>query len=196
MASDADIRRAPALNAVMPSGELGILLFILMEIMFFGGLISAFLVLRANGVAAWPPAGQPRLPVGVTGINTFVLLLSGVAVGRAVAVVRNGGRSATRWLVASAVLGATFLAVQGVEWIRLVGFGLTMTSSLYGATFYVLIGVHGCHVAGGLVGLLVVLARALRGAYTPSDHEGPRLCRMYWWFVVGIWPVLYGLVYF
>ena len=196
MASDTDIRRAPALNAVMPSGELGILLFILMEIMFFGGLISAFLVLRADGIANWPPAGQPRLPVGVTGVNTFVLLLSGVAIGRAVAAVRSGGRSATRWLAAAVLLGAAFLVVQGVEWVRLVGFGLTMTSSLYGATFYVLIGVHGCHVAGGLVGLLVGLVRARSGTYTPSSHEGLRLARMYWWFVVGIWPVLYGLVYF
>ena len=196
MALDTDIRRAPALNAVMPSGELGMLLFILMEIMFFGGLISAFLVLRAGGAAEWPPAGQPRLPVGVTGVNTFVLLLSGAAIGRAVAVVRKGGRSTTRWLVAAVLLGATFLMVQGVEWVRLVGFGLTMTSSLYGATFYVLIGVHGFHVAGGLVGLLVGLVRARRGAYTSSDHEGLRLCRMYWLFVVGIWPVLYGLVYF
>ncbi len=63
MASDTEIRRAPALNAVMPSGELGMLLFILMEIMFFGGLISAFLVLSADSGAGWPPAGQPRLPV-------------------------------------------------------------------------------------------------------------------------------------
>jgi heme/copper-type cytochrome/quinol oxidase subunit 3 len=196
MVSDADIRRAPALNAVMPSAELGMLLFIPMEIMFFAGLISAFLVLRADGAATWPPAGQPRLPVVVTGINTFVLLLSGVAAERGVAALRNGGRSTKGWLGAAIALGATFLAIQGVEWIRLVGFGLTMTSSLYGATFYVLIGVHGCHVAGGLVGLVVVFARVLHGPRTPSDDEVPRMWRMYWWFVVGIWPVLYGLVYF
>jgi len=183
------------MNAVMPSGELGMLLFILMEVMFFAGLISAFLVLRADAPAGWPPPGQPRLPVGVTGVNTFVLLLSGLTMSRAVAAFGKGGKG-TRWLAVSAVLGGIFLAVQGAEWVRLVGFGLTMTSSLYGATFYVLIGVHGCHVAGGLIGLLVTLARARRGAYTSSDHEGPRLCRLYWWFVVGIWPLLYGLVYF
>jgi len=59
----------------------------------------------------------------------------------------------------------------------------------------VLIGVHGLHVAGGLVGLLIVLARALRGVHAPGEST-LRLCRMYWWFVVGIWPVLYRLVYF
>ena len=172
------------------------LLFISMEIMFFAGLISAFLVLRADGATTWPPPGQPRLPVGVTGVNTVVLLLSGVAVGRGVAALRKGGRNAQGWLVASIVLGSTFLAIQGVEWVRLVGFSLTMASSLYGATFYVLIGAHACHVAGGLVALAVVFGRALRGAYTPSTNEGPRVCRMYWWFVVGIWPVLYRLMYF
>ncbi len=101
----------------------------------------------------------------------------------------------TGWLLVSAILGTGFLMVQGIEWVRLVDFGLTMTSSLYGSTFYVLIGVHGLHVAGGLVGLLVVLAQVLREVHATGDRS-LRLCRMYWWFVVGIWPVLYLLVYF
>jgi heme/copper-type cytochrome/quinol oxidase subunit 3 len=180
----------------MPSGELGMVLFILMEIMLFGGLISAFLVLRAGAMADWPPVGQPRLPVVVTGVNTVVLLLSGVAAGLAVSSLGRGRRRLVGWLTAATVLGAIFLLVQGVEWVRLVGYGLTMTSSLYGATFYVLIGVHGLHVAGGLIGLLVTLARAGRGTYGPGRDQGLKLCRMYWWFVVGIWPVLFGLVYF
>lgn len=195
--ADTLARRAPAPNAVMPSGELGMLLFILMEIMFFAGLISAFLVLRADGGASWPPPGQPRLPVGVTGVNTVVLLLGGLTASRAVAAATRGKqRRLVQWLGISAASGSIFLAVQGVEWVRLVGYGLTMTSSLYASTFYVLIGVHGIHVAGGLIGMFVVLARAIRGDCGPNADQGVRLCRMYWWFVVGIWPVLYGLVYF
>ena len=187
--------RAPAPAAILPSGELGLLLFILIEIMFFGGLISAFLVLRAGSVSDWPPIGQPRLPLIVTAVNTFVLLLSGLALSLAVRT-RRDGRRLVGWLVVAALLGSTFLLIQGLEWMRLVGYGLTMTSSLYGGTFYLLIGVHGLHAAGGLIGMLFTLTRAARGAYRPGHDQGIKLCRMYWWFVVGIWPVLYGLVYF
>jgi cytochrome c oxidase subunit 3 len=174
---------------------LGMLIFLGTEAMFFAGLISAFLILRA-GSGDWPPAGQPRLPVGVTGVNTLFLLLSGYTVHRAVAAVRGGRATAMRrWLLATALLGGIFLGVQGSEWIRLVSFGLTFTSSLYGATFYTLIGAHGLHVAVAMVALLFVLARAWRGRYTTENHTGVSLIRMYWFFVVGIWPVLYVLVY-
>jgi len=179
------------------NSALGLALFIATEVMFFAGLVSAFLVLRAGASAAWPPPGQPRLPVAVTGLNTLALLASGLAMHRALIVGRRrGGREAIGWLAPSAALGGAFLLVQGVEWVRLVGFGLTMTSSVYGGTFYTLIGAHAVHVFVGLVALLVVLVKARLGRYSPEDHEGLRLCRMYWTFVVGIWPVLYLLVYF
>ena len=101
----------------------------------------------------------------------------------------------TRWILATGVLGGIFLGVQGFEWIRLVKYGLTFTSSLYGATFYTLIGCHGLHVLVAVIALLVVIGRALGGRYTISEHTGVELCRMYWYFVVGIWPILYTLVY-
>ncbi len=198
MSTDADVAvRGPAQSAaVVPSAELGMALFILTEIMFFAGLISAFLVLRAGSQDAWPPVGQPRLPIAVTGFNTVALLLSGIALTRAVGRLRRGGgRGMTGWLATAAGLGALFLLVQGAEWVRLVGYGLTMTSSLYGGTFYVLVGAHGLHVLGALVALVVVVVRAHHGAYGPGNDQGPRLCLMYWWFVVGIWPLLYVLVY-
>ena len=88
-----------------------------------------------------------------------------------------------------------FLPVQGYEWIRLVRFGLTMSSRTYGTTFYTLIGTHALHVAGALVWLAVTAdpgaARArLRGAAAVL-----RACAMYWHFVVGLWPILFVAVY-
>lgn len=189
-------RRVPArTEPIVPSSELGMALFIMTEVMFFAGLIAAFLVLRAGTMGPWPPLGQPRLPVVVTGLNTLVLLASGFALTRAVRRLGRGGPGATGWLWAASVLGVVFLAIQGVEWVRLVGYGLTMTSSVYGGTFYTLIGVHGLHVLGALVALVVVAVRAQGGSYGPGRTQGPRLCLMYWWFVVGIWPLLYVLVY-
>jgi heme/copper-type cytochrome/quinol oxidase subunit 3 len=142
----------------------------------------------------WPPTGQPRLPVGVTGFNTAVLLASGWTVQRSLVALRAGVRPG-RWLEVTAVLGALFLGIQGSEWARLVGFGLTTTSSLYGGIFYTLVGAHALHVAVALVVLGVVTARARQGRYRADAAEGLELCRTYWLFVVAVWPVLYVLVY-
>jgi heme/copper-type cytochrome/quinol oxidase subunit 3 len=170
-------------------------LFLAAEVMFFAGLISAFAVLRAQA-PVWPPSGQPRLPVLATGLNTAVLLLSAWTMHRALAGRDRGERDLLRWLSATAMLGAVFLGVQGAEWVRMIQFGLTTSSSLYGATFYALVGAHGLHVLGALVALLAVRHGAARGRYQPGDSAALRPMAMYWMFVVAVWPLLYLLVYF
>ena len=165
------------------------------ESMFFGGLVMAFLQLRL-GASVWPPVGQPRLPLGLTAINTAVLLASSYALVRALRAVRAGDRRGlVLWLGRTGVLGALFLVIQGIEWVRLVRFGLTMASGVYGATFYTLIGVHGAHVAGAVAWLALVLWAATRGRYTADRHTSLACCAMYWHFVVALWPILYLLVY-
>jgi heme/copper-type cytochrome/quinol oxidase subunit 3 len=99
------------------------------------------------------------------------------------------------WLGWTAALGATFLAVQGIEWARLVHFGLAMSSGIFGAVFYTLIGAHGVHVLVALVWLTLVTWAATRGRYAARDHVGVAVCAMYWHFVVALWPILYLLVY-
>jgi heme/copper-type cytochrome/quinol oxidase subunit 3 len=165
------------------------------ESMFFGGLVAAFLMLRLNA-PAWPPPLQPRLPVGVTAINTLVLLASSVTFLRARRAIRaDDAPGLARWLGVTAALGALFLAVQGLEWARLVRFGLTVASGAYGAAFYTLIGTHGAHVLGALAWLGLVWTAAARGRYTARAHVGVATCAMYWNFVVALWPILYVLVY-
>jgi cytochrome c oxidase subunit 3 len=169
-------------------------IFLGTETMVFGALISGFLILRA-GSGQWPPLGQPRLPVGITGLNTLILLFSAYTMRRAVSESRGGSRAqVVQWLGATAVLGVTFLVVQGTEWVRLIDFGLGASSSLYGATFYTLIGCHGLHVLVAVVVLLAVLRGTLRA---PAERGAVRLqvCQLYWLFVVAIWPILYVLVY-
>lgn len=174
---------------------LGTVMFLGAEAMFFAGLIGAFLVFRI-GSAVWPPPFQPRLPTGITGINTMILLASAVTMHLAL---RAGRRSERRRLVRSlswtASLGAIFLVVQGYEWLRLLEFGLTVSSSVYGGLFYTLIGFHAAHVLGALIWLVMVGFNARRGKYTRQNHTGLQTCSMYWTFVVALWPVLYGLVY-
>jgi cytochrome c oxidase subunit 3 len=174
---------------------LGMLIFLGTEVMFFGGLISVFLILRA-GNPNWPPSGQPRLPVAVTAINTLFLLASAYTSQRALNAIRSDQTQANiKWLLMTAILGAIFLAGQGSEWLRLVRYGLTFRSSIYGGTFYTIIGCHALHVLGAMVCLLMVLKKALARSYSKVDYTGVALFRVYWIFVVGIWPVLYVLVY-
>ncbi|MDZ7267687.1 MAG: heme-copper oxidase subunit III [candidate division KSB1 bacterium] len=174
---------------------LGLLIFLGTEAMFFAGLISTFLILRAAG-GIWPPVDQPRLPVDVTAINSLFLLASALTMHRAVAAAREDRQKAlVSWLGATGGLGLIFLALQGREWIQLIRHGLTLTSSNYGATFYTLIGCHGLHVFAAVVVLTVVFARARQRRYRPDHLQGLELCRVYWFFVVALWPVLYGLVY-
>ncbi|MBI2159380.1 MAG: heme-copper oxidase subunit III [Candidatus Rokubacteria bacterium] len=175
--------------------KLGMLFFISGEIMFFGGLVSAFLVLRV-AAPVWPPPLQPRLPLGVTSVNTLVLLASSVAMVAALRALARGDRPGlVRRLVVTAGLGALFLLVQGYEWTRLVHFGLTLSSGVYGATFYTLIGAHAAHVLGALVWLAVTVALAARGRFADGRTGPLRACAIYWHFVVALWPILYVAVY-
>jgi cytochrome c oxidase subunit III len=183
---------SPAHPIRIPNAVLGVLIFLGAEAMLFAGLISACLVLRA-GSAAWPPLDQPRLPVVVTAVNTFILLCSGYTMWCAHAGIRRGHTGELqRWLGVSALLGGIFLLVQGTEWVQLIRYGLT---GVYGGVFYTLIGCHGLHVIGALIAVLVVLRGTARGQYTVRSHAAVTACQLYWFFVVAVWPVLYVLVY-
>lgn len=175
--------------------KVGMLIFLGAETMLFAGFVAAFLVFRL-GAPVWPPPLQPRLPVGVTAVSTAVLLLSGYTMWRALRAARDGDRAGLgRSLALTGLLGATFLAVQGFEWARLLTFGLTAPSGIYGGTFYTLIGAHAVHVLGALVWLSIILMGTRSGPSATPNQSRVLVFGMYWYFVVGLWPILYTLVY-
>ena len=189
---------APPMRPNAPVGSnawLAVLMFLGAEAMFFAGLIGAFLVFRVGSVI-WPPPFQPRLSLGVTGFNTLILLASAVTMRLALSRARvSDDPRLNRLLAATASLGAAFLVIQGYEWVQLIHFGLTVSSSVDGGLFYTIIGFHGLHVFGALIWLAVVCAKAWSGKYNRKNYVGLQTCAMYWVFVVALWPVLYGLVY-
>jgi cytochrome c oxidase subunit 3 len=165
------------------------------ELMLFAGLLGMYLVIRLS-VTVWPPADQPRLPILLTTLNTFVLFGSLVPMTAALrAISRDDGERAARALAITAALGTIFLAVQGFEWTRLVHHGLTLASSQYGAAFYVLIGCHALHVLAAVVWLATVTLLARRGRFTARRHAGLEMCGIYWYFVAALWAFLFPLVY-
>ncbi len=183
--------RLPAIDAA----RLGMLIFLGAETMLFAGFVAAYMVFRL-GAPVWPPPLQPRLPVGATGVNTGVLLLSGYTMWRALAAARAARRAdLLRRLAQTALLGIAFLSAQGYEWWRLLEFGLTAPSGVYGGMFYTLIGAHALHVLGALAWLSVILIRIGRARFTGEEHASLPVFAMYWYFVITLWPILYTLVY-
>ena len=181
----------PTTRKIISDGVIGMSLLIATELMFFAGLISAYIVNKAG--ASWPPPGQPRLPIEITAVNTFILLFSSITLYLFSKKYAEG--NGKKLLLVTMLLGITFVTIQGVEWIKLLQFGLTTTYSLYGAFFYTLIGAHGFHVIVGLCILLYLLLSVNKKSSNEKLLDRISACSMYWYFVVGIWHILYILVY-
>lgn len=173
------------------SAVLGMLLFLLVEAMMFAGLISAFMIVKSNALE-WPPPGQPRLPVERTLLNTFALLLSGGVLFWTGVVFRRDRRRALLPMGIAMALGAFFVAFQGYEWILLLREGLTLTSSQHGSFFYLIVGMHAAHALAALVALGWAWQRLSALRLPPGVFTA---VAVFWYFVVGLWPVLYWRVY-
>lgn len=176
---------------VISNGVLGMSLFVLTEIMLFAGMISVFNIVRASS-AVWPPPGQPRLPVEGTAINTLALLASGVCVFLAQRRFAVSRPSARLPLTLALVLAAFFVVFQGYEWIAMIAQGLTLTSSTLGSFFYLIVGTHALHVLAAIGLLFHAWRRHARGWLQPSQLA---TAAVFWYFVVGAWPLIYWRVY-
>ena len=179
---------------VVSNTRLAMLVVIAAESMLFAGLIGTYLVFRLS--RTWPPPDLPRLPLALTAANSILLFASLVPMTRALRAVRRDDRATlVRALELTALMGAFFLVVQGFEWVRLVRHGLTLGGSMYGATFYVLIGCHAAHVLAAVVWLTVTAFLARRGAFRATRHGALEMCGIYWYFVCALWVILFPLVY-
>jgi cytochrome c oxidase subunit 3 len=198
----------PLFDGALPAGRLlaadpppvsnariAMLAFIAFETMLFMGLLSGYTVLRW-GSAAWPPVGQPYLPIAVTWLNTFVLLGSCAPLILGARAHRRGEAApAVRGLGLAAAMGALFLGIQGYEWVRLLSHGLRIAGGTYGATFMILIGSHGLHVVGAVVWLGIVAIAAATGRLGPERGSVLDICAMYWYFVCLLWIAIFAMVY-
>jgi len=128
-------------------------------------------------------------------VNTFILLASSVSMELARSAARKGIQSAiTRWVGVTTLLGLGFLAGQIVVWRQLVAAGVYLPSTIHSSFFYVMTGLHGVHILGGLAGLGIVLSGAIRRQFTPASHEPLKVCSLDWHFMDGIWVYLFLLL--
>jgi cytochrome c oxidase subunit 3/cytochrome o ubiquinol oxidase subunit 3 len=172
--------------------KLGVWLFLASEVMFFGGLIAAFLHYKVNS----PSPQASALSVPLVGVNTFVLLTSSFTVVQGLAAIRRGSRRGLMgYLALTMLLGTAFLAGQGYEFVTLYREGITLQSSVFGSSFFTLTGFHGMHVLIGLLWAGSTLLRAARGRYSAEDHVGVEVFGLYWHFVDIVWIVLFTIIY-
>lgn len=184
----------PDRGRLVQNGVFGMAIAVFVEVMLFAGFISAFIIVRQSSPPGlWPPPDQPRLPIATTAFNTAMLLASGVMLFLAHrAFGRRGHRPAARLMGISILMGGFFVVLQGIEWARLIGQGLTLTSSQLGGFFYTIVGAHAAHAATAIL-VLAFHWRAMRvGRLSPSAFGAGQL---FWYFVVLMWPVIYWQVY-
>jgi cytochrome c oxidase subunit 3 len=172
---------------------LGMLLFIISEIMLFGAFFTAYFFIRVVGEAQWFPFDGWELPKVIAGINTAVLVSSSFTMHWALEGARRGNRRAMQvGLLTTALLGLTFLSVQVNEYVHV---GFSPQDNAQGTIFYGLTGLHGAHVAIGLTLLVFATLRAFRGHFTPKEHRGVEVPGIYWHFVDVMWIIVYSTVY-
>jgi cytochrome c oxidase subunit III len=175
---------------------LGILLFIVSEVMLFGAFFASYFFLRVVAAEGqpWPPEGF-ELPVAVAGVNTAILVSSSFTVHWALeSVRRENRRGLILGLAATFLLGATFLFIQINEYLHI---GFSARDDAFGSIFYGLTGLHGAHVTVGLILLAFANIRAWRGHFGPAakDHLGVEVPGIYWHFVDVMWIIVFTTVY-
>jgi cytochrome c oxidase subunit 3 len=171
---------------------LGMLLFIISEIMIFGAFFTAYFFIRIVNHDPWPVHGTD-LPEAVAGINTAILVSSSVTLHWALVSARNGNRFGMKaGMLTTFLLGLSFLTIQINEYIHI---GFAPHDSAQGTVFYSLTGLHGAHVFIGLCLLAFITIRTFRGHYSPESHRGMEVPGIYWHFVDVMWIVVYTTVY-
>lgn len=172
----------------------GMGLFIFSEVMLFASFFTAYFFIRVVQGQPWMPEGQ-ELPVAVAGANSVILLSSSLTMHWALEGIKNNNRQALKTgLLLTVLLGATFLGVQISEYAHL---GFLPKDSAQASAFFSLTGLHGAHVAVGLIILLVVTRRAFKGHYGPEKdkHWGVEIPGVYWHFVDVMWIFVFSSLY-
>lgn len=195
--------------------------FIFSEVMFFAAFFGTLFYLRViavpelgsfeqkilwpDFVANWPLSVSPTLAtpyevipaMGLPAINTLLLLTSGVALTWAHwGLLANKRKQLITGLALTVGLGVVFLSLQAHEYIEAwTHLNLTLSSGVYGATFYLMTGFHGLHVLIGAIILFVILCRSSAGHFSADNHFGFEAAAWYWHFVDVVWLILFVFVY-
>jgi heme/copper-type cytochrome/quinol oxidase subunit 3 len=184
----------PPTSTGLNTFKVGFWVFLGSETLFFGSLISTYMVYKNESVVG--PYTTEIFDIPLTSISTFVLLMSSLAMVLALdAVQRSWRKGGLIWIMATALLGATFLGFQAYEFTEFYHHGLKLQTNLLGSSFFVLTGFHGAHVTIGVIWLLILWLEAFRGRLPASRSLTLEIAGLYWHFVDIVWIVIFTLIY-
>ncbi len=178
----------------LSNAKLGMWAFLASECLLFGALISTFLLFGGREVQGLKPQDVYDIPF--TSVSSFVLLMSSLTMVLALAAIQRGDHSKLRvWLMATALLGMTFISGQVYEFTVFVKEGLSIKTNVVASSFFTLTGFHGVHVTGGILMLLSLFGMSLDGRLPTEKAEAVELVGLYWHFVDVVWIVIFTIVY-
>ncbi|RJF86193.1 bb3-type cytochrome oxidase subunit IV [Sphingomonas cavernae] len=185
-------------------------IFLLSDTFIFSCFLTSYMTMRASVTEAWPNASEVfaltiagnSIPLILIAIMTFVLISSSGTMAMAVNFgYRRDRRKTAALMFATALLGATFVGMQAFEWTKLIHEGVRpwgnpMGAAQFGASFFMITGFHGLHVSAGVIMLLIVASKVLRGHYDRSgDYSAVEIAGLYWHFVDLVWVFIFAFFY-
>ncbi len=185
-------------------------IFLLSDTFIFSCFLTGYMTVRVSATAPWPnPSevfalniGGVDVPLILIAIMTFVLISSSGTMAMAVNFAYRRERvPAAALMLATAALGATFVGMQAFEWSKLISEGVRpwgnpMGAAQFGSSFFMITGFHGLHVSAGVIYLLTVALRVLRGRYERGgNYQIVEIAGLYWHFVDLVWVFIFALFY-
>lgn len=177
------------------SAKLGIWAFLATEVLLFGGLFVTYTVFRIKYPAMFHD-GHMKLDRTVGAINTVVLICSSLSVALGIAAIRQGKVRVLRTcLLLTVACGATFLCVKYFEWSKHLAEGIGPGTDIFFSLYYMMTGLHGLHVIGGMAALSTMYVLAGRGRFSAEYHTPVEITGIYWHFVDLVWIYLFPMLY-
>ena len=178
----------------LPNIKLGMWIFLASECMLFGALISTYVLYRGASIKG--PYPKDVFDIPYTSVSSFVLLASSLTMVLALSAIQRGDQGKLRvWLLATAMLGMTFVGGQVYEFTAFYREGLSLSTNLFGTTFFVLTGFHGVHVTVGILMLLSLASLSFSGRLPQERSMTVELVGLYWHFVDIVWIIIFTVVY-
>jgi len=194
MAADHGVIEHPT-STGLDSRKIAMWVFLASDCMFFGSLISAYMISKGRSVVG--PYPDELINIPFTSVSSFVLLMSSLAMVLALAGIQRGNLRQFRiWTLSTGLLGLIFLGGQIYEFYEFNHHGLTLSRNLFGSSFFTLTGFHGTHVAIGVIWLFsLYIASFKKGLITQRNSVNVEIAGLYWHFVDIVWIVIFTLVY-
>lgn len=162
------------------------------ETFFFGTLITAYLFMRGTQ-PIWPLSGASFGRILIPLANTILLLASAASVTWGLRAIRRNQKAAlARWTALSLGMGLVFVAGQVYEYTSN---GMQPGDSGFGGVFFTLMGFHALHLIAGIIALALVFVRTRLGDFTARKHTAVEVSAWFWYYVVGVWLVLFAVLY-